>query len=300
MSEDGPMSFADWPSPRTQAPTIAADSRDTARLIEAAGWSVALVGADSPATASIYAIDWRAAVAVGPEFEQLPLDCGLLVLVSLDTIDRADAMLQARAARFVFGDAPALIALELAELGTLIRSNSASDPFGDERARLQAMAAELARLAEQLGSLSSDIAPGEAGDMLAEQPLDYRAEMPADRAPAAPPSPQRIRHLISMRRLRDRFFNVDLFADPAWDILLDLSASRLERRSVSVSSLCIAAAVPPTTALRWIRMMTDQGLLERRADTADARRMFVDISDAAFEQVSSWFALVDSRGGLGV
>ncbi len=103
-----------------------------------------------------------------------------------------------------------------------------------------------------------------------------------------------------MRRLRDRYFPSDLFADPAWDILLDLTASRLEKKPVSVSSLCIAAAVPPTTALRWVRMMTDQGLLERRADPADARRMFVDLSDAAYANVCGWFALVEQRGGLGV
>jgi hypothetical protein len=41
----------------------------------------------------------------------------------------------------------------------------------------------------------------------------------------------------------------DLFADPGWDILLDLYAARQEGKQVSVSSLCIAAAVPPTTAL---------------------------------------------------
>ena len=46
--------------------------------------------------------------------------------------------------------------------------------------------------------------------------------------------------------------------------------------------------------------MTDQGLLERRADPADARRMFVDLSDAAFAKVCGWFAMVEQRGGLGV
>jgi len=36
-------------------------------------------------------------------------------------------------------------------------------------------------------------------------------------------------------------------ADPAWDMLLDLTAARAESRAVSVSSLCIAAGVPTTT-----------------------------------------------------
>jgi hypothetical protein len=293
------MPFADWPAPRATSLTIVAGCADTARLVEAAGWSVAALDPDMLPVASIYVADWRLAVPIDG-LPDLSSDCALLVLVSLDTIDRADAILYGLTARCVFDDAPAPISTELAELATLIRGTDASDPNSGERARLQAMAAELARLAEQLGLLSSGAAPDETGDALAEHALNYQAESAGDCVAAAPPSAQRIRHLISMRRLRDRFFSADLFADPAWDILLDLSASRLEGRSVSVSSLCIAAAVPPTTALRWIRMMTDHRLLERRADTADARRMFVDISDSAFDQVAEWFALVDSRGGLGV
>lgn len=299
MSEDGPMPFGDWPAPHAAALTIVADLPETARLIEAAGWPVT-AAKEAAAFARLYAADWRVAVPRDTRLALLPADCGLLVLASLETIDAADAVLHGHDARCVFDGAPGTIAAELADLAAIVGSRSASDPNSGERARLQAMAAELARLAEQLGSLSSSLDTDESGEALAEQAQDYRAEAPEDRALAAPPSPQRIRHLISMRRLRDRFFSPDLFADPAWDILLDLSASRLEGRSVSVSSLCIAAAVPPTTALRWIRMMTDQGLLERRADSADARRMFVDIADAAFDHVSGWFALVDSRGGLGV
>lgn len=70
--------------------------------------------------------------------------------------------------------------------------------------------------------------------------------------PAAyiPTSSQQLREIIKLRRLRDRFFQHDLFAEPAWDILLDLKAASLEGQQVSVSSRCIAAAVPPTTALR--------------------------------------------------
>ena len=38
-----------------------------------------------------------------------------------------------------------------------------------------------------------------------------------------------------------------------------LMAARLEQQRVEVSSLCIAAAVPPTTALRWIKALSDAG-----------------------------------------
>ena len=43
-------------------------------------------------------------------------------------------------------------------------------------------------------------------------------------------------------------------------------------------SLCIAAAVPPTTALRWIKMLTDVGLLVRVADPHDGRRVYIELA----------------------
>ena len=78
--------------------------------------------------------------------------------------------------------------------------------------------------------------------------------------------PAFIRSVIRARRLRDHFFRGELFADPAWDMLLDLMAARLEGKRVAVSSLCIAAAVPATTALRWIKALTDRGLFVRESD----------------------------------
>ena len=71
------------------------------------------------------------------------------------------------------------------------------------------------------------------------------------------------RQLYRERRLRERHFDEPLFADPAWDILLDLYASRGEGRKVSVRSACIAAAVPPTTALRCLKHMEELGLIVR-------------------------------------
>lgn len=69
---------------------------------------------------------------------------------------------------------------------------------------------------------------------------------------AALPDPRLVRNIIRARQSRIRFFGNDLFADPVWDMLLDLAVARVEHRRVSVTSLCIASGVPTTTALRWI------------------------------------------------
>jgi hypothetical protein len=98
-----------------------------------------------------------------------------------------------------------------------------------------------------------------------------------------------IRQVIWERRMRDRFFNPDLFADPAWDMLLDLMAARLEKHRVAVSSLCIAAAVPPTAALRWIKGLCDQGMFVRIPDPDDGRRVFIELSDEAASMMEGYF-----------
>jgi hypothetical protein len=125
--------------------------------------------------------------------------------------------------------------------------------------RVEALRLEAERVARALGTL------------LAEREDDAAGARPVDAA--------RIRAHIKARRLRERFFPADLFADPAWDIMLDLAAARRSGLRVSVSSLCIAAAVPTTTALRWIKAMVDRGMLVREADPADARRAFITLSE---------------------
>lgn len=79
---------------------------------------------------------------------------------------------------------------------------------------------------------------------------------------------------------RDKEFGSELFYDPAWNILLDLYVHRQRNIPVSVSSLCIASKVPMTTALRWLTVLKDKGLIERRPDPRDHRRHFIGLSDA--------------------
>lgn len=89
-----------------------------------------------------------------------------------------------------------------------------------------------------------------------------------------------VRTILRIRKLRTKFLDVDLFADPAWDLLLDLKLAELDQARVSVSAACIAAGVPPTTALRWITTMVDRGLLDRNPDRLDGRRFYLSLARA--------------------
>ncbi|MFM2371301.1 MAG: hypothetical protein RIS85_1023 [Pseudomonadota bacterium] len=136
----------------------------------------------------------------------------------------------------------------------------------------------------------------------ARDPASQRlAHAPASAAPATRrsrpplPDPRLVRKIVRQRQLRARFFEGELFADPAWDMLLDLTAARAEHKRVSVTSLCIASGVPPTTALRWIGQMTDAGLLCRAEDETDRRRAFITLSDKAADAMAQYFAEVGTE-----
>ena len=171
--------------------------------------------------------------------------------------------------------------------------------------RLRELAEEdrlmLLRLTEQVGQIAERIeklSPGQragggafrfeaAKQTWKQQGDDY---VVAGEARPRLPDAAVIRKLIRQRQARARFFDPELFADPAWDILLDLAAARAERQRVSVTSLCIAAGVPATTALRWIGQMVDTGLLVRVSDPQDRRRAYIALADGTADTMARYFA----------
>lgn len=189
----------------------------------------------------------------------------VLVLVPFTHVDRAAAILGVPGVSVLVDPDEAEIAAELDILLAPPCSAVAEEGAEEQRRRLAALGEEVARIARAIAAIAAE--PGPAALSLA--PADAAEEMAF------------LRTHIRQRRMRERFFGGALFADPAWDILLDLRLAALEGRRVAVSSLCIAAAVPATTGLRWIGLMTEKGLLARVADPADGRRVFVALSPAA-------------------
>ena len=146
----------------------------------------------------------------------------------------------------------------------------------DASAHLQQLSDEVSRIAATLSRLSLE----------PQQPPDRHE--PKVHAP--PASLEVVKGVVRARRLRERYFDPELFADPAWDILLELQQAEIAQYRVSVSSLCIAAHVPATTALRWISTLTDSGLVHRRPDPSDGRRMFMELTPSASNAMNRYFA----------
>jgi hypothetical protein len=128
--------------------------------------------------------------------------------------------------------------------------------------------------------------------------LDQLTALFSNYDPSVPPeriSADWIRGMLEARRRRTIIFG-SLFADPAWDMLLDLYAARLEGTSAAVSDLCKGSAVPYTTALRWIGKLEAAGLIIRSDDSDDGRRVWVDLSPAGEEGMKRYFHSPETGG----
>jgi DNA-binding MarR family transcriptional regulator len=115
------------------------------------------------------------------------------------------------------------------------------------------------------------------------------SESRSRRDPSAARTSAAVKALLSARRQREAIFGADIFADPAWDIFLELYAASLAQRRVPTSELCNSASVPPSTASRWIEKLNRQGWLERRADPLDARRIFVELTAKGLAAMERYF-----------
>jgi hypothetical protein len=172
-----------------------------------------------------------------------------------------------------------------AALAIALASRRAPERLSDVAADKNA--ARLRQLSDEVGRIASTLARLSSGPSVAPpKPVP----LAADDVP--PVSADSVRSVIRARRLRARYFPEELFADPAWDMLLDLLQAEIAQLRVPVSSLCIAAAVPATTALRWLKAMVQQGLFVRRADPHDGRRVFVELAPETSNALRRYFAEV--------
>ncbi|MBB4618265.1 MarR family transcriptional regulator [Sphingomonas abaci] len=99
------------------------------------------------------------------------------------------------------------------------------------------------------------------------------------------------------RRWRDRHFQryPDLFADPAWDLLLDLLIAESEGRTVSTTAACLASGVAASTALRYVHLLESQGLVKRVPDRRDARRVLVQLSSTGRREMIAYLRLIQAQ-----
>ena len=91
------------------------------------------------------------------------------------------------------------------------------------------------------------------------------------------------------RRLRENLIPTAQFSDPAWDILLDMFIFEMKGQRSRISSVAIASHSPPTTALRYIGILQDEGMIVREQSEEDGRVVNIRLTDEALLGVGSYF-----------
>lgn len=96
--------------------------------------------------------------------------------------------------------------------------------------------------------------------------------------------------MYDARRVRDRMLHDGLFGEPAWDMLLALYCLPARGELLTVSALCYASGVPPTTALRWQKALMAQGFIERGPDGVDGRKQIVRLTQQGRAALEKYLA----------
>ena len=89
------------------------------------------------------------------------------------------------------------------------------------------------------------------------------------------------------------------FGEPVWDLILDLFVAEREGRSVSITSACVAASVPLTTALRWIQQLEGMNVLLRKPDPTDRRRAYIHLSRSTAAAMERYISDLIAEGTVG-
>ncbi|AYJ85808.1 hypothetical protein D3Y57_07250 [Sphingomonas paeninsulae] len=90
------------------------------------------------------------------------------------------------------------------------------------------------------------------------------------------------------RRDRERVFDDSIFADPAWDLLLDLFIRSERNEQVSISSACHASSVPEATALRYLKVLTEKKYVERISHPNDRRSTTLRMTPLGTNLMTEW------------
>lgn len=96
---------------------------------------------------------------------------------------------------------------------------------------------------------------------------------------------------LRLRRRRERAFNITYFGDAAWDILLELERAQRMGHKIAITDIGVESRIPLTTVLRYLTRLEKDGLITRRVDPNDRRRVFVALTQDGYRRICEAFGL---------
>lgn len=90
------------------------------------------------------------------------------------------------------------------------------------------------------------------------------------------------------RRRRNRLIRYQFFAEPAWDMLLELYIRRHGGQTTDVANLCDVSGVAMTTALRWVGLLIETGLVNWTHPSFGETDVQLSLSEAGTEEIERY------------
>lgn len=120
----------------------------------------------------------------------------------------------------------------------------------------------------------------------------------SERPPPPPPMSEQLQVrgvTLAMQELRDRKYRREHFgalylgSDSGWEILLELFVAMGNEKRLLVSMVGLESQIPPTTALRWLGLLLDAGLIRKESDMLDKRRQWISLTDRGLALMLQYF-----------
>lgn len=146
--------------------------------------------------------------------------------------------------------------------------DSVEDLIRDLSTRLGAIAGEFGSRADRIIASSKPASPG-----IPDRAVDLVAVA---------------QELLATRRARRKFFPLDLFHEPAWEMLVALFIVYETDHSMNVKQLVGCSDAPATTSQRWIDHLYKSGLVNRVTDTEDRRRIDISLSERGCDAMTKY------------
>lgn len=107
-----------------------------------------------------------------------------------------------------------------------------------------------------------------------------------------------ISSIMRFRLARAELFDAAIFANPAWDILLQLFAARLAHRQMRLVDL--PEIVPRSTLARWALALEEQGLISFGVEEPQTEEVRLEISDEGAARMTSLLRVAQDLGLKGL
>lgn len=118
-----------------------------------------------------------------------------------------------------------------------------------------------------------------------------RSSSAGDQAAAASPSEvqERARNLLLLRSRRTEIFGSDFSAEPPFAMLLALCSHEGRQQALTATQLSEFAWLTPSTGLRWLEWLVNEGWVQRLTDATDRRRARIVLTETARQAMQDLF-----------